>query len=109
MQQVTRIKVLFDEVTDRDIEDIDFCGDPLEGSTEEFVIIPTILQESGETYLAVYGIYNVRTGMRETETRQYNAAKEWAKALTKTAKGGALPGLEPEVPTGSTVEELGSA
>jgi hypothetical protein len=110
MARPLNIAELYEEVTSRDLADVDLSGDPLEGSTEEFVIIPTILREHADTYVVVYGIYNARTGVRETETRQLQAAKDWAKGLTKMAKGGAMPGLEPD-PSADTsnVEELGSA
>lgn len=81
-------------VLERDISAVDFDAPPLKGSTELFEIRPTLVQEGPKQYLPVYGIYNIETGIRESEIRQYVAAKDWCKTLTAIAKGGEMPGLE---------------
>ena len=68
-------------------------GDELEGGNELFSIRPALVVERSGQPIAVYGVYNRETGVRETETRQYHAAKEWVKALKMAANGEIMPGL----------------
>lgn len=68
-------------------------GEDLAGSNSEFAIRPTFAVNENQEPISVYGIFNRTTGVRETETRQYSAAKEWVQALTAVAKGEPLPGL----------------
>lgn len=77
----------------------------LAGGNDRFLIAPTIIIDEGSMPTAVYGIYNRETNIRETEARQYSAAKMWVEALTEKAlacEAGELPGLgaDPD-PTGS--------
>lgn len=101
------VQRLIDNIRQREFFKINFDDVPLRGSTDLYDIRIAILREPAGDFLPVYGIYNKETGLRETETRQFKGAQDWAKSLTAVAKGGQLPGLEFD---GKDVhEELGSA
>jgi len=71
----------------------------LPGGNESFCIKPTYsFAVSGDPYV-VYGIFNRATGVREADTTQYAAAKEWVQALTRIALGEKMPGLGGHITT----------
>jgi hypothetical protein len=70
----------------------------IEGGTEDFKIKVFMNHTNDEGYLPMYGIYNVATGLREGEQRQYHAAKVWARVLTQVANGQDIDLDEPEFP-----------
>lgn len=75
-----------DQIICDDIEEVEF-GKVLDGSNSHYEIRPTFaFGMSGKPYVT-YGIFNAETGVMETETRQYPAAKEWVIALTAVLKG----------------------
>lgn len=68
----------------------------LEGSNEAYLITPAVLFDvERDMYVVVYGVYNRATSIRETETRQLNAAIEFVNIMTTAqAQRSGLPGLE---------------
>ena len=80
------IKEWVDQIVCDDLEEVEF-GKVLDGSNSFYEIRPTFaFGMSGKPY-STYGIFNAETGVMETETRQYPAAKEWVVALTAITKG----------------------
>lgn len=72
---------------------------PIEGGNDSFEIRPCFaFTGAGDPFVA-YGVFNKATGIREAETVQYSAAKQWVEALTRIAKGEEMPGLGRSVKT----------
>lgn len=81
-------KILIDEIKDLDFNEV-------LDENENFYIQPTIVIERSGQMIAVYGIYNKNTGIRESESRQFGGAQEWMRVLNNSAMGVQedLPGL----------------
>lgn len=89
-------KILLDEIKDVDFNEVLH-------ESEHYAVRPCIVIERSGQMIAVYGIYNKSTGIREAETRQMGGAEEYVKVLTKARNGefDDLPGLT--VPDDATV------
>lgn len=86
MDTVSTVSMRADNVIASDMDSVEF-GKVLDGSNSTYEIRPTCaFGMSGKPYVT-YGIFNVATGVMETETRQHPAAKEWVTALTAMSKG----------------------
>ena len=81
-------KVILDEIKDLDFDEV------LHESEHFYVKRCIVIERSGQM-IAVYGIYNKDTDVREAETRQEGGALEYLKVLTKAKNGEFedLPGL----------------
>lgn len=75
-----------EEIFEEQIKGVEF-GKVLTGSNSYYELRPSLaFGVSGMPY-TTYGIYNVETGVMETESRQLGAAKEYVSALTSILKG----------------------
>jgi hypothetical protein len=82
-----------DSIRKEDFEKVPF-GKVLDGSNSTYEIRPTVaMGMSGEPYVT-YGIFSVDTGVMETESRQYPAAREWVEGLTALLKGQPMPNTQ---------------
>lgn len=92
------------QVRDDDFANVAF-NQILQGSNSYYEIRPTLaIGVSGQPY-STYGIFNVQTGVMETESRQLPAAKEWVQALTAMVKGEPLPQLNAVHPMSEDYED----
>jgi len=79
--------------------------DELAGGNEDFYIKVIAIVSDGGNMLPMYGVFNRTTGVRESETRQYAAAKTWVDVLSKVARG-EDPELSDDLPSTEVVSNL---
>ena len=92
MDNTSKFMEMVDDVALEAFGEVKF-GLILDGSNSLYEIRPTIaFGMSGKPY-TTYGIFNVATGVMETESRQLPAAKEWVQALSAMLKGQPMPQL----------------